>query len=136
MLEDSQKQSGRAGNTIPDAQLLLIATTAMLYTQQFPSANEKWEDKDPVDKTWEEWETHFKSAETKANMSRDALGTQDQFGAAHGSGLLAPPDAPPPAQTEALDEYFDALAAATSTEKEILEERVRSNTGCSTLILR
>ena len=46
----------------------------------------------------------------------------------NGSGLLAPPDAPPPAQTEALDEYFDALAAAASTEKEILEELISSNT--------
>ena len=56
------------------------------------------------------------------------MGTQHQFRAAHGSGLLAPPDAPPPSQTEALDKYFDALAAAASTEKEILEELIRSNT--------
>ena len=40
VLEDAQKQSGRAGNTIPDAQLLLISTTAMLSTQRFPSAND------------------------------------------------------------------------------------------------
>ena len=56
------------------------------------------------------------------------MGTQDQFGAAHGAGLLAPPDTPPPDQTEELDEYFDVLAAAASTEKEILEELVCSNT--------
>ena len=56
------------------------------------------------------------------------MGTQYQFGAAHGAGLLAPPDAPPPTQTEALDEFFDALATASSTEKEILEDLVRSNT--------
>ena len=42
--------------------------------------------------------------------------------------MLAPPDAPPPAQTDALDEYFDALAAVASTEKEILDDLVRSNT--------
>ena len=56
------------------------------------------------------------------------MGTQDQFGAAHGSGLLALSDAPLPSQTEALDEYFDALATAASTGKEILEELVHSNT--------
>ena len=56
------------------------------------------------------------------------MGTQDQFGAAHGVGLLAPSDASPPDQTETLDEYFDALAAEASTEKEILEELIRSNT--------
>ena len=65
VLEDAQKQSGRAGNTVIDAQLLLIATTVMLSTQRFPSANYKWEDKDPADKTWEEWKTHFKSAEKR-----------------------------------------------------------------------
>ena len=42
--------------------------------------------------------------------------------------MLAPPDAPPPAQTEALDEYFDALVAVASTEKEILGDLVLSNT--------
>ena len=64
-LEYAQKQSGRAGNTIPDAQPLIISTTAMFSTQQVPSTNEKWEDKDPRDKTWEEWKTHFTSAEKK-----------------------------------------------------------------------
>ena len=42
VLEDAHKQLGRVGNTIPDAQLLLIATTAMFSMQQFPSANDKW----------------------------------------------------------------------------------------------
>ena len=64
----------------------------MFSTQRFPSANDKWEDKYPAYKTWEEWKTHFKSAEKKANVSRAALGTQDQPGAAHGAGLLVPPD--------------------------------------------
>ena len=49
-LEDAQKQSGRAGNMIPDAQLLLIATTSIFSTQQFPPANDKWEDKDHAEK--------------------------------------------------------------------------------------
>ena len=49
-LEDAQKQSGRSRDKIPDAQLLLISTTAMLSTQRFPSENDKWEDKDPAEK--------------------------------------------------------------------------------------
>ena len=59
-------------------------------------------------------------SQKKANVSRAALVTQYRFGEVHGAGLLAPPDAPPPDQPEALEEYFDALAAAASTEKEIL----------------
>ena len=56
------------------------------------------------------------------------MGTQDQFGTAHGAGLLTLPNAPLYAQIEALDKYFDALAAAASTEKEILEDLFCSNT--------
>ena len=127
-MEYAQKQSGQAENTITNTQLLLIATTAMFYTQQFPSANDKLEDTDLADKTWEEWKMHFKSAGQKANVSRAALITQDQSGASHGAGLLAPPDTPTLDQTKVMDEYFDALAAAASTEKEILEDLVLSNT--------
>ena len=44
MLEDAQKQSNRAGNPITDPTLLLFASNAMLRTDQFPWANEIWED--------------------------------------------------------------------------------------------
>ena len=55
VLEYAQKKLGRSGNMIPDTQLLLISTTAIFSTQRFPSANDKWEDKDPAGKTLEGW---------------------------------------------------------------------------------
>ena len=44
MLEDAQKQAGRAGRTIADKTLLLFATTAMLKMERFPRTNNYWED--------------------------------------------------------------------------------------------
>ena len=40
MLEDAQKQAGRAGRTITDKTLLLFATTAMLTTERYPITND------------------------------------------------------------------------------------------------
>ena len=42
MLEDAQRQAGRAGRTIADKTLLLFASTAMLTTEKFPRANDDW----------------------------------------------------------------------------------------------
>ena len=40
MIENAQKQGGRAGQTIAKKTLLLFVTTAMLTTKRFPSAKE------------------------------------------------------------------------------------------------
>ena len=39
MLEDAQRQAGRAGRTIADETLLLFVSTAMLTSERFPQAN-------------------------------------------------------------------------------------------------
>ena len=44
MLEDAQKQAGRAGQTIANETLLLFATTIILITKRYPHANKDWED--------------------------------------------------------------------------------------------
>ena len=41
-LEDTQKQSNRAGNPITDPTLLLFVSNAMLRTDRFPQATEIW----------------------------------------------------------------------------------------------
>ena len=45
MLEDAQRQAGRAGRAISDKNLLLFASTAMLASERFPRANDAWEDR-------------------------------------------------------------------------------------------
>ena len=51
MLEDAQRQAGRAGRTIADETFLLFASTAMLTSERFPRANYDWEERAERDKT-------------------------------------------------------------------------------------
>ena len=52
MIEDAQRQSGRAGRTIADETPLLFASTAMLTSERLPRANDDWEERAERDKTW------------------------------------------------------------------------------------
>ena len=79
----------------------------------------------------------YKSAEAKEKVRLQATGGKDQFGAAHlsGKGNLVPFAYVPPASAAAatlgppegaLEGYFDALAAAASTDQDVLAELVKS----------
>ena len=52
MLQDAQRQAGRAGRAISDETLLIFALTAMLTSERFPRANDSWEDRAETDKAW------------------------------------------------------------------------------------
>ena len=51
MLEDAQRQDGRAGRTTADDTLLLFASTAILTSERFLRANDDWEERAERDKT-------------------------------------------------------------------------------------
>ena len=68
MLEDAQRQSGRAGCTITDETFLLFTSTAMLTSERFPMANDNWEDRAERDKTWASWKLAYKQAHAKARV--------------------------------------------------------------------
>ena len=78
----------------------------------------------------------YKAAEAKEKVRLQATGGKDQFGAAHlsGKGYLVSFAYVPPASAAttsgppegALEGYFDALAAATSTDQNVLTELVES----------
>jgi hypothetical protein len=50
-LEDGRDKANRAGAPISNNMLVIIATKAMLTTEQYPRANETWEDFDVDEKT-------------------------------------------------------------------------------------
>ena len=85
MLEDAQKQAGRAGCTIADETLLLFATTSMLTTEIFPRTNDDWEDRAEANTIWAEWKTEYKRAHAKARVEVQATEGSDKFGAANTS---------------------------------------------------
>ena len=152
-LKDTQKRSKRANpeNAIMDHFLMVVATAAMLGSQRLPRADWKWQDLPKAEKTWAKWKKLYKEEEALERVRVLATDGQDQFGAAHrATGNYTPPillvqpfvspvPAPVPAppaptpdptgstQGEQLDEYFDALAAAATTDQSILAELVAAN---------
>ena len=83
MLEDTQKQAGRAGRTIADETLLIFASTVILTTERFPRTNNDWEDCAEAEKTWAEWKAAHKRAHAKARVKVQATEGFDKFGAAN-----------------------------------------------------
>ena len=51
MIEDEQKQAGRAGRTITNCTFLLFDSTAMLMTERYPRTKNNWEDRAEEHKT-------------------------------------------------------------------------------------
>ena len=83
-LDDSQKQSTRAGKPIKDPTLLLFAANVMLRTDRFPWANKIWEELTGSDRTWSRWKSIYRKADMAEKVKKTAQGRQDQFGA-HGA---------------------------------------------------
>ena len=72
MLEDAQRQSGRAGRTIADETLLLFTITVMLTSERFPRANDNWEERAECNKTRSKWKIAYKQAHDKARVKAQA----------------------------------------------------------------
>ena len=83
MLEDAQRQAGRAGRTIADETLLLFASTAMLTSERFLRANDDWEEHVERDKTWSKWKTDYKQAHAKDRVKAQANDGSVKVGAAN-----------------------------------------------------
>ena len=118
-LEDAQKQSKRAVKQITAENLLLIVSNVMLASERFPRAEESWEDLTKNEKDWAAWKNLYKAADGKAKVKNKAVAGQYQFGASHSALRNDPHNTPPEndlyRSASNLDEYFDALAAASTT---------------------
>ena len=76
--------------------LVIIATKAMLTTEQCPRANADWEEFEAVAKTWPAWKKLYRAAAKKAAIKASASGGRDQFGAAHAATETQSEDMNPP----------------------------------------
>ena len=138
-LEDYQKQSMRPEKTITADTLLLIATNSMLLTEHFPWSEENWEDLSKDENDWSAWKELYNADDWKEKFNKQAVGGQDQFDATHGAAYGAIRQVPPNQQSKGptrsaadLEEYFDALAAAATTKKGVLEYIVKDNAALTT----
>ena len=109
-------------NPITDKTLLLIATNAMLKTGAHLRTTEKWEVLDAASQTWNAWNTAYKTDSMKDRFRRLATGEN----AAHGA--LRQTEAPKGTviddlvNKDDLEDYFDNIAAAATTEKVVLAQ--------------
>jgi hypothetical protein len=82
-LEDVQDKAERANVPITDTMLMTIAKNPMLQTDQYPRANDEWEELSTANKTWTTWKTLYRSAAKKSAIKEKVTGGTDLFGAAH-----------------------------------------------------
>ena len=79
----------------------------------------------------------YKTYDQKSKVKKQSVGGQDQFDDAHGTLRQAPKiqedqtNGPTRLATD-LNKYFNALSAAATTEKTVLEELLRENAALTT----
>ena len=131
-LEDGRDKVERAGAPISNNMLVIIATKAMLTTEQYPRANEVWEELDVDQKTWTAWKKLYRAAAKKAAIKATATKGRDQFGAANAATDSQSEDMNPHmgaamgATMEGMEGYFDNLAQAAMNDQSTLAEMVRA----------
>jgi hypothetical protein len=107
--------------------LMIIATNAMLQTDQYPRANDEWEDMPVADHTWDRWKLLYRTVAKKAAVKAKAAGGKDLFGLANAATMSTDEseDMNPPMGAN-LEGCFDNLAAAAMNEKQVLEDLIKS----------
>ena len=68
-LENSREKLVRGGVPMPDATLLATAHSQVMASLHYPEATRAWELKPPADKTWANWQIHYR----EANIARNRL---------------------------------------------------------------
>ena len=130
ILEDAQKQAGRAGWIIADETLPLFASRSILTTEQYLWTNNNWEDQSEDQKTCADWKTSYKRAHAKAFVKAQAAEVSVKFGAANAAERIlknikvATDKDGNRVGIKSLEGYFDNLAAATTNNKLVLEQLV------------
>ena len=113
MLEDAQRQAGRARQTINNETLLLFASTAMLTSQRFPRANNDWEERAERENTWAQWKTANKKAHAQARVKAQANDGSAKFGASNSAARQDKPTPPLDNKLEEEDVGIKSLEAIT-----------------------
>ena len=116
-LEDGKNKAEREEAPISNNMLVIIATKAMLTTEQYPRANETWEELDVDEKTWPAWKKLYRAAAKKAAIKATAARGRDQFGAANAATESQSEDMNPhmgAAMRATMEGYFDMALTISS----------------------
>ena len=107
---------------ITDATLLLIATNTMLKTGAHLRTMDKWEDIDVTAQTWGVWKMAYKTAGMKEQVQRLATGENAAHGALRQTVVPQGTSIDDLVNKDDLEDYFDNLDEAATTEKVVLEQ--------------
>ena len=77
MLEDAQHKLEHTNLPMANAQLLAIASTAILASGDFPRPTDEWEAKTAATKTWTNWKAHYRAATQPICRQMLAAGTKN-----------------------------------------------------------
>ena len=128
MLEEAQRKLQRAEVPITDAQLLTIATNAVLASAHFPRPTDEWEALPKHNKTWTAWKTHYRAAHIARKRQMLAAGTSTTTYGAANAVTTVDDDIVSADTLNRLDGYLDNLAAAATTERTTLTQLIENNT--------
>ena len=129
------RKAKRANNPVSNEYLVMVATKAMMGSQQFPRSDNDWEDLDPLDRDWKRWQKFYLKADSRELLRRQAMGEGDKFDGAATQVLAFPSNGrgeppagrPTPATLEDVEGCFDSLAGVVATESATLSELVKTN---------
>ena len=128
MLEDAQRKAERAKMPIADVQLVAIASTAVLASQDYVRATEDWEALTNAQKTWTKWKSSFRVAHLARKRQLLASGGAGPTHAgAHAASATGPSSLLSPGTIDRLDGYLDNLASAATSERSTLAQLIECN---------
>ena len=107
LLKDAQKKAKRAHMPIADAELVIMASAAVLAVQHFPRKVDDWEGLQASARTWSAWKTTFQLAHLKRQRQILATKGAEPLSGAYAAILVT-------GQTEAA---LDNLALAATRDK-------------------
>jgi hypothetical protein len=146
-LEDAQKKAHRAGLPITNEWLVATASKSLLVAASFPTHRKDWDSLLPSSKTWVAWKKWAREAQLTVEREQRASGSRgDTFGSAAAAIQFHQPktssfgfaggafhSSASPSFEEQFASGMDALAAAATNEKTVLDNLVASNKTLSEL---
>ena len=125
LLEDAQKKAKQAQMPIADAELVMMASTAVLAVQHIPRKVDNWEGLTSTACTWPAWKTAFRLAHLKRQRHILASKGGEPLGGAHAAAIPV---------KGAMEAALDNLALAATSDKATVQQLTATNLALTTTV--
>jgi hypothetical protein len=124
LLEDAQKKAKRDQMPIADAELVMMASAAVLAVQHFPREVDDCEGLPASSRTWSAWKTAFRLAHLKRQRQILASKGGEPLGVAHAAIPV----------TGKMEAALDNLALAATSDKATVQQLTAANLALTTTV--